>query len=192
MSSSHRHTDPRSGLVVDTHDLGRRAGAMKELNTAVEAPEGLGNDVIAVPQDSAVDLDLRIESVVEGVLVTGTAEVGIRGECGRCLTPIEDDLTIDVLELYLYPETEPDDTDASRLEGTMLDLEPLVRDQVMLELPFMPVCRDDCAGLCPTCGANLNDQPDHTHGEVTDARWDKLAALKDITLPGESDSSRTD
>lgn len=187
MSSSHRHTDPRSGLVVDTHDLGRGAGAMKELNTSVEAPEGLGIDVIGVPKDSPIALDLRIESVGEGVLVTGTAEVEIRGECGRCLTPIEDDLTIDVMELYLFPESETDDADASRLEGTLLDLEPLVRDQVVLELPFMPVCREDCAGLCPTCGANLNDDPDHTHGEVFDARWEKLAGLKDLA----SDESGT-
>lgn len=163
---------------------------MKELNTSVEAPEGLGIDVIGVPKDSPIALDLRIESVGEGVLVTGTADVEIRGECGRCLTPIEDDLTIDVMELYLFPESETDDADASRLEGTLLDLEPLVRDQVVLELPFMPVCREDCAGLCPTCGANLNDDPDHTHGEVIDARWQKLAGLQSLDLTDESGAPR--
>ncbi|MDO5683949.1 MAG: DUF177 domain-containing protein, partial [Propionibacteriaceae bacterium] len=74
------------------------------------------------------------------------------------------------------PGAEPDDVEASRIVGELIDLEPLVRDEVVLELPFMPVCREDCAGLCQTCGANLNKDPDHSHGERIDPRWGDLAA----------------
>ena len=85
MSSPHRPLDPRSGLVLDTHDLGRRAGAWQQVRSTVEAPVDLGIDVIGVPPGSPVELDLRLESAIEGVLVTGTAAVLLRGECVRCL-----------------------------------------------------------------------------------------------------------
>ncbi len=178
MSSQHRPLDTRSGLVLDTHELGRRAGAMKQVHTTVEAPADLGIAVIAVPVKSPIELDLRLESVVEGVLVTGTALVQLHGECVRCLTDISDEMEIDVMELFVYPGNEPaDDDDASRLVGDLIDLEPLVRDAVVLDLPFQPLCRDDCAGLCVTCGTDLNDDPDHTHEAPIDPRWERLASL---------------
>ncbi len=178
MRSPHRPLDRRSGLVLDTQDLGRRAGAMKVVQTSVEAPADLGIAVIGVPTGSPIELDLRLESVVEGVLVSGTATVVLAGECVRCLTTISDELEIDVQELFVYAESEPGDDEASRLEGDLIDLEPLVRDEVVLELPFQPLCRDDCAGLCPDCGANLNDEPDHTHDVAIDPRWEKLRGLE--------------
>ena len=161
--------------MIDTHDLGRRAGAMRELHTDVPAPDGMGVDVIGVPPKSPITLDLRLESVVDGVLVSGTAAVTLVGECGRCLDPIEQELVIDVQELYLYPGTDSDDEDASRVEGEVIDLEPLIRDEVVLDLPFMPLCREDCAGLCPTCGTNLNADPDHDHGPALVPRWAELS-----------------
>lgn len=176
MSSSEHSLDRRDPLVIDTHDLGRRAGALRHLSAQVPAPDGVGDEIIGVRPGSPVDLDLRLESVVEGVLVTGTASVDVTGECGRCLDPIQQRLSIDIQELYLYPDTDIDDVEASRLEGELLDLEPLVRDEVVLELPFMPLCRADCAGLCPTCGTNLNADPDHVHVETIDPRWGELAA----------------
>ncbi|MDO5684219.1 MAG: DUF177 domain-containing protein, partial [Propionibacteriaceae bacterium] len=107
MTPSVRPNDPRhSPLVIDTHDLGRQAGALRELHTSVPAPEGIGSDIIGVPPMSPIALDLRLESVVEGVLVTGTATVSVAGECGRCLEPIEFPIEIDVQELYLYPGAE--------------------------------------------------------------------------------------
>lgn len=176
MTSSHRSVDPRSGLVLNTHDLGRGAGAMRTVSTVVDAPEGLGTDVIGVPPASPVRLDLKLESVVEGVLVTGTAVVDVAGECGRCLEKIEDELVIDILELYVHPGSDFDEEEASRMEGELIDLEPLVRDEVVLEMPLQPLCREDCEGLCPTCGANLNDDPDHGHGAAVDPRWADLTA----------------
>ena len=58
--------------------------------------------------------------------------------------------------------------------GDLIDLEPVLRDAVVLELPFQPLCRPDCAGLCPQCGANLNDDPGHEHRPDNDPRWDAL------------------
>lgn len=174
--TSHRTSDPRSGLVLNTHDLGRGAGSMMTVETVVDAPEGIGSEIIGVPPTSPIRLDLRLEAVVEGVLVTGTAEVQVVGECGRCLEKIEEDLEIDIQELYVHPGSDFDEDEASRMEGEMIDLEPLVRDEVVLEMPLQPLCREDCEGLCPTCGLNLNDNPDHDHGDAIDPRWGDLAA----------------
>jgi uncharacterized protein len=178
MSSPHRPLNPRSGLVLETRELGRRAGAMKVVQTSVEAPADLGIGVIGVPLGSRVELDLRLESVVEGVLVSGSATVEVRGECVRCLGDVSDELEVAIQELYVYPGVEPDDDLASRLEGDLIDLEPLLRDEVVLDLPFQPLCRDDCSGLCVECGANLNDDPGHRHETRLDQRWDALRGLE--------------
>ena len=175
MVSTHRSLDPRSGLVLDTHNLGRRAGTMKEVRTSVDAPADMGIAVIGVPPGSPIELDLRLESVVEGVLVTGIARVTVQGECVRCLGEISDDLEIDIQELFVYPGSEATEDEASRLEGDLIDLEPLVRDGVVLDLPFQPLCQEDCQGLCPECGANLNADPDHSHAEPIDPRWGDLS-----------------
>lgn len=149
---------------------------MKQVHRVAAAPADLGIEMIKVPEGSDIELDLRLESVVEGVLVTGTAEVELVGECARCLETFEDESSHDIQELYFYPEREADE-DASFIQDEMIDLDPALRDAVVLELPFTPLCRDDCLGLCVACGANLNDDPDHSHGEETDDRWAKLTEL---------------
>ncbi len=122
---------------------------MIRLSSTVPAPADLGLDVIGVPEGSDVELALRLESVVEGVLVSGTARVQLLGECVRCLDPVSATRAVDIQELFFYPDQAPsDDEDALRLEGELLDLEPVVRDAVVLGLPFQPLCRDDCPGLC--------------------------------------------
>lgn len=178
MGSPHRSLDHRSPLVLDTQNLGRHAGGMKLVQTTVDAPDGLGIDVIGVPPGSPVALDLRLESVVEGVLVTGTATVTLRGECVRCLTEVSDSLEVDVQELFVHPESDAGEDEASRLEDDLIDLEPLLRDGVVLDLPFQPLCQPDCEGLCVECGANLNDDPEHSHGTSLDPRWEKLRRLE--------------
>lgn len=170
MSAPHR----RPGLVLDTRELGRRAGALKVVRDTVEAPADLGIEVIGVPEGSPVELDLRLESVVEGVLVTGAATLELRGECVRCLGTVGRRLEVDLQELFVYPGRDATEEEASRLEGDLADLEPVLRDAVVLDLPFQPLCRPDCAGLCPRCGANLNDEPGHEHPAANDPRWDLL------------------
>lgn len=166
-----------SGLVFDIRELGRRTAAIHTVTRTALAPDEMGIGMIGVPPGSPIQLELRFESVVEGVLVTGTAEVNLHGVCARCLQPIEFTELVDLMELFLYPGKEPDDKEASRIEGDEIDLEPVVRDAVVLDLPFTPVCRTDCAGLCPQCGQDLNQDPGHTHGNGVDPRWARLDDL---------------
>jgi len=178
--------DPRAPLVLDTRELGRRPGSQRDVVITVPAPAELGIEVLSVPEGSPVELDLRLEAVMEGVLVTGTATAGLEGECARCLEPIDDEIDVRFQELYVYADqhdkaVEHDDHDlddeTSRLEDDMLDLEPLLRDAVVLALPFTPLCEDDCPGLCAECGARLADDPEHTHDAPIDPRWAGLTAL---------------
>jgi uncharacterized protein len=163
--------------VIDTHELSRRAGSQREVTFLAPAPQNLGIDVIGVPEGDPIQFDLRLESVVEGVLVTGTARGRLVGECARCLVDIEDEFLADVQELYVYPESEAEPDEASRMEGDLIDLEPVLRDQVVLALPFQPLCTDDCPGLCPECGVRLADDPGHDHGAASDPRWAALSGL---------------
>ncbi|MFC5953708.1 YceD family protein [Streptomyces sp. NPDC005774] len=192
--------DHRNPLVFDTHELGRRPGALQRLTRSIEAPRDLGiQGVIGVPEGAPVELGLRLESVMEGVLVTGTARATAEGECVRCLEPLEQELVAEYQEMFSYPDAddrgrskaEPgddaeDDEDRLPLEDGMFDLEPVLRDAVVLALPMQPVCQDDCPGLCSECGARLADDPDHHHDAV-DIRWAALQGLAGSPEDGEKD-----
>jgi uncharacterized protein len=177
--------DPRAPLVLDTRELGRRPGSQRQVSFTAPAPADLGIEVLRVPEGSPVEFDLRLEAVMEGVLVTGTALAELAGECVRCLEPLTDEVEVDLQELFVYEEsdTAPDaeDSDVSKLEGDLLDLESLLRDSVVLSLPFQPLCRDDCPGLCIECGARLADDPDHQHDDAIDPRWATLQGLAQET-----------
>ena len=171
------HLDPRAPLVLDTRELGRRAGSMRRVQRAAPAPAGWQLELVGVPEGSDLRLDLRLEAVMEGVLVSGTVTASVRAECGRCLTPVADEVEVDVQELFGYdPDPEGDDVSGT-VEGDFINLEPVLHDAVMLGLPLNPVCRDDCAGLCAGCGEPLADLPaGHGHDD-TDPRWAALASL---------------
>ena len=151
---------------------------MRLLRRAVPAPEALAVELIGVPAGEPVELDLRVESVVEGVLVTGTAVAPLRGTCGRCLSPIADTVRADIQELYAYQPAEQDE-DIQLVQGDLLDLEPVVRDSVVLALPLNPLCSEECPGLCPTCGARLAELPSGHHHREADPRWAALSSLID-------------
>jgi uncharacterized protein len=192
--------DHRNPLVFDTHELGRRPGALQRLSRTIDAPGDLGiQGVIGVPEGAPVELELRLESVMEGVLVTGTARASAKGECVRCLEPLEQVLEADFQEMFSYPDAddrnrpkaEPaddaeEDEDTLPLEDGLFDLEPVLRDAVVLALPMQPVCQDDCPGLCSQCGARLADDPDHHHDAV-DIRWAALQGLAGSLEDGEKD-----
>ena len=183
------HLDPRDPLVLDTRELGRRAGSMRTLERTVPAPPGLGFDFIAVVEGSDLSLDLRLEAVMEGVLVSGSVRAEASGECARCLDPVAVPVEVDLLELYAYPghERPGDEEDIGQLVGDLIDLEPRLRDAILLALPLRPVCSETCPGLCATCGARLADEPPgHTH-EQLDLRWSALQGLQPVL--GESAST---
>ncbi|EFQ83534.1 putative ACR, COG1399 [Aeromicrobium marinum DSM 15272] len=166
-------------LVVDTYELGRRPGNERTYHLSVEAPVRLGYDVYGVAEGSELDIELRLEAVMDGVLATGTASARATGECVRCLDDVEEDLDVDFQELYLYdrPSSQEEADDVVALEGDLLDLEPVLTDAVVFALPLHPLCGPECPGLCPDCGARLADDPDHTHGEPIDPRWTALTRL---------------
>ena len=172
---------PRAPLVLDTRDLPRRPGALRTVKRVVPAPADLGVELIGVPEGAGLDLDLRMESVSEGVLVSGTVSGPVRGECGRCLREINDSVTVTIQELYAYENSTTDVTteedEVGRMQGDLIDLEPALRDAVVLALPTNPLCREDCPGLCPDCGVHLDDLPaDHSHQQI-DPRWAGLSQL---------------
>ncbi|HWC34789.1 MAG TPA: YceD family protein [Mycobacteriales bacterium] len=168
----------RSPFVYDTRELGRRPGSMREHRIEAVAPEGWGIELIRVPPGTPVLVDARFESVMDGVLVTAEVDVAVPAECGRCLEPIEVQVAAPVQELFAY-EPDPEDDELPVLTGDQLDLEPVLRDAVVLALPLNPLCDPDCLGLCVTCGARLADvEEGHSHEEV-DPRWAALALLKD-------------
>jgi len=176
--------DPRAPLVLDTRELGRRPGSQRLMSFTAPAPADLGIEVLRVPEGSPVAFELRLEAVMEGVLVTGEAQAELVGECVRCLDEVRDEIVADFQELFVYEESDTathpqdgEDDDVSRLEGDLIDLEPLLRDTVVLTLPFQPLCREDCPGLCIECGARLADDPGHQHDEPIDPRWSKLQGI---------------
>jgi uncharacterized protein len=184
-----KHLDPRAPLVLDTRDLPRRPGSRRTLTRVVPAPADLGLQLVVVPEGADLKLDLSMDSVSEGVYVSGTISAPVEGECGRCLIGFHETMTVNVQELFAYEDSTTDETteedEVGRLQGDLIDLEPTLRDAVVLALPVNPLCREDCPGLCPDCGARWEDLPeDHSHEQV-DPRW---AALTKLTGEKEPDA----
>ena len=178
--SGRSHPNSNSPWVIDTRALGRRPGTLRTLRLAAPVDEPIGLDVVAVPPGADVDLDLRLEAVAEGVLVSGTAAAVAVGQCSRCLIDLTEPVIARIRELYAYPDSATAaTTDVDELPRTvddLVDLQPLVRDEVVLALPMAPLCRPDCLGLCVECGERLDDlEPGNSH-EILDLRW---AALRD-------------
>jgi uncharacterized protein len=191
-----RTNAPRGALVFDMRTLGRQAGSARTQQLTVPAPDDLRLELARVPVGTDVHLDVKFEAVTEGVLVTGSATAPLAGECARCLTPLASTVTASFTELYLYDrydkhdkhdrydkhdrhdkhdrfdEDEDQDEEGLYLDGDLLDLEPVLRDAVVLALPMSPLCREDCPGLCVQCGAPLADAgPGHGHEDAPDPRW---------------------
>src|SRR6185369_17852716 len=175
----------RSPLVINISRLGRRPGSMMTLSETAPSPSRIGLDLIGVDEGAPLTLDLRLESVSEGVLVSGTVSAPTSGECARCLNPITGDVQIDLTELFAYPDSATDETTESDEIGRVgasgepdtVDLEQPIIDAIGLALPFSPLCGPDCAGLCPHCGIPMaTAEPGHGHEKI-DPRWAKLSSM---------------
>ncbi|MCV7186267.1 MULTISPECIES: YceD family protein [Mycolicibacterium] len=172
------HRQPPSVLTLDIARLGRRPGSMMHVDQTVPSPSRIGLDLIAIQQGAPLHLDLDLQSVSEGVLVTGTVEAPTAGECARCLEPVSGDVAIELTELFAYPdsttEATTEDDEVGHVIDDTIDLEQSIVDAVGLALPLAPLCSPDCPGLCQTCGVPLaTAEPDHHH-DVIDPRWAKL------------------
>jgi uncharacterized protein len=182
---------PANPFILNTHDLPRRAGEMKEYQLDIPAHVRIGVPLIAVPEGDLVELDVRLESVTEGVLASADIYAIAHGECIRCLDPVEVVIDRKIQELYRYEPTNEkgrkkrrDDEDVDlegeeelQMEGDLMDLEIPVIDAIILTLPVNPLCSDECLGLCPDCGEKWENLPEgHAH-EVIDARWSGLDGL---------------
>lgn len=172
---------PAGPLVLDVARLGRRPGSMMAVRESVASPSRIGLDLAAIEPGAEVTLDLQLQSVSEGVLVTGVVAASVTGECARCLSPFSTDVEVQLTELFAYPdsttEATTDDDEIGRVVADTVDLEQPITDAVGLALPLAPVCRDGCPGLCPHCGIPLaTAEPGHHH-QVIDPRWAKLTGL---------------
>ncbi|WP_029089959.1 YceD family protein [Brevibacterium album] len=162
-----------SEFILDTRKLGLSAapGKWEDVSLEVRAPEDLRIEVIGVPEGSPMRLDLRLESVVEGIYVSGTVHATAKGEDARTLEDVEIPVEVSIEELFAY-QADPQDEETYVMEDDMLDLEPAVRDAVVMSLPFRPLKDDDEGEFSYTLGEDITeDEPEE------DPRW---AALKSV------------
>ena len=157
---------------INAAELLRHPGATRRIEATLSAAElGVGDDRIA--GDIAVALDAT--SSVDGVVVHGTVSTPWRGQCRRCLIDVEGVSVSEVEELF---QPHPQHGEAVEIVGDQIDLAPILREYVLLDLPEAPLCREACAGICPQCGADRNVDPcDCSTGEL-DPRWSALSELR--------------
>lgn len=186
-------TSAGAPFAVDVRSLIGKPGAYERLDVVEPAGPGIATAVVVVADSEPVRAEVMLESVREGILVTGTAATTGDAVCSRCLDPVRVPLTADLQELYAWTpdEAEVDELGerGPHLDGEVLDLRPAVRDGLILEMPQAPLCDADCPGLCTQCGARLADDPDHHH-DVSDPRWAALSALKNDLLGEQAEPSK--
>ena len=163
-------------IEIDVRDLVGHPGTSREVRVD-EPVEGLNLELAAVPEDAPVEAELLLESVVEGILVSGPLRGSMRLSCARCLKTFERPFDVSVHELFMSERADGGDEYPLDDEGA-IDIEPMVRDAVLLSMPFSPLCRPDCRGLCERCGGDRN------LGECTcgpapgDPRWEVLGRIR--------------
>ena len=173
-------------FLENVKDLINRPGEMRERERDIVLPEKFGEGVAVVPAGETVHLKMRLESVHEGILATIEATTKFHAECVRCLTPFVARGKVDFAELFAYTLTEADEYG---VHGDHVNLEPPLRDQVVLALPFQPVCRPDCAGLDPVTGEPRGvEEPEKSEPEI-DPRWSQLIGFQAEKEPGDGSES---
>ena len=173
--------------TIPVYDRMHRPGEMREKTLDITVPEGFGNAVIGVRTGSKLTIDARLESLHDGILVSGEADATAEGECVRCLIDVALPIEVEFQELFAYSVDEAFDY---TVHDDHVDLEPVVRDAVVLSLPFQPVCQEDCLGLCPECGVRLLDNPGHEHEAPVDPRWAALAGLEGLSDTDDTEEKR--
>jgi uncharacterized protein len=161
---------------IDVRDLMRHPGASKEVRVDEPVGGGLALELATIPGDEPVHGQLLLESVVDGILVTGPVSGSLHLRCARCLKDVEQPVTVEVQELFAIGAGPDDDDYPLDPEGS-LDPEPMIRDALILAMPFSPLCRPDCLGICERCGGDRNLGECSCSPETADPRWGALDAL---------------
>jgi uncharacterized protein len=178
-----------SPSALRVRDLAHRPGEMREHSLDVEVPDAMGAGLIGVRQGAELHIDVKLEGLHEGVLVSGHASVDATGECSRCLIDISEPIEVDFAELFAYDASEDFDF---FVRDDHVDTEQVVRDAVVLSLPFQPVCRPDCPGLDPVTGERLADLGEQPARQVLDPRWAALSAIElDDSTDGDTTAPKT-
>lgn len=163
-------------FFLPVRDIVRKPGEMREHSIDITLDQKWGEGIVSIESGTTVELDVRLESVHEGILVSGTADADYTGVCGRCLTDITASIEVEFQELFAYPGEEETDFE---VQDDHVDLESLVRDAVVLSLPFQPVCQPDCPGLDPVTGEKLTESAGAESPAPIDPRWSVLQQITD-------------
>lgn len=180
-------------LTVPVSDVSRQAGEL-EVAVSIPAPADIGVPLIGIPEGEPIELDFRLSALDEGVLVQGPISATAVGQCSRCLRELTLPMHEQIAELVFYPERQDEliaegDEEAEDLPVVVddaVDLEPLIRDALVLSMPLSPLCRPDCPGLCPECGERWDDLPDDHKHEFLDPRFSALDALAEQLMAEEA------
>lgn len=170
--------------TVPVFDLMHRPGEMREKSIDVVLPDGFGNAVIGVRKGAEMHIEVRLESLHDGILVSGEVDTTASGECVRCLIDVALPIEVEFQELFAYPDKEATDFE---VQDDHVDLETLVRDATVLSLPFQPVCQPDCPGLDPATGERMTVSTESEQREPLDSRW---AALEKFTTDHDEEVPR--
>lgn len=191
-----------SPWAVSVAQVASRPGQSKEIDATFPAPSGIGDEIVGVDEGADVSVVGSFDSIVDGLILNARISAPVHAECTRCLKPIQRDWTVNVISFFPYEdksaagkggktgkngkeeevdiiagEDEAEDTYPLLDGGAWADLEALLRDTLVEELPLQPLCKPDCKGLCSQCGIDLNENPDHQH-DMTDIRFAALEGLK--------------
>lgn len=184
-----------SQWAVSVAQVASRPGQSKPIDTVFPAPSGIGDDIVGVREGADVRVVGSFDSIVDGLVFTGRIEAPLTAECTRCLKPIDPDWTVNATLFFPYDapgaddgrgtgeveiiagEDEAEDVYPLSSDGAFADMESPLRDTLVEALPLQPLCKEDCLGLCPQCGVDLNENPDHHH-DVTDIRFAALEQFK--------------
>ncbi|MGD9793202.1 MAG: DUF177 domain-containing protein [Acidimicrobiia bacterium] len=166
----------RNPLIVNVLDLVRQPAHKRSVDVDISVEELGVVDARLRPSD-IVEVRILLDSLTDGIAISGEVRVPWAGECRRCLEPIE---RMDVSQIQEIAAVRPTDEDMLPIVGDQLDLEPIVREAVLLDLPLAPLCRPDCLGLCPVCGTDRNEGDCGHDDRPVDPRW---AALGDLFPP---------
>ena len=190
-----------SPWAIPVAQIASRAGQSKPIDADFPAPSGIGDSIVGIKEGEPVHVSGQFDSIVDGLILNARISAPVHAECTRCLKPIDEDWPVDVTVFFPYEsgqdkangkggkskkddeidiiagEDEAEDTYPLLDGGAWADLEALLRDTLVEELPLQPLCKPDCKGLCSQCGIDLNENPDHQH-DMTDIRFAALEGLK--------------